>query len=175
MKQLLTSPFRSARKLIIPVAILGLLAFLVFNLNHKTAAPPVTFTTIEGKSIRLDELKGKIVLVNFWATDCPGCIAEMPALIQTYHDYHAKGLEIVAVAMPYDPPSQVLNYVKKNALPFLVMHDGLSEVSTSFDEVNLTPTTFVIDKEGKIIRKVIGELDFASLHALLDSQLAGKV
>jgi peroxiredoxin len=140
----------------------------------------VTFTTIEGKKIAMSSLKGKMVLVNFWATDCPGCIAEMPKLIETYNQYHKEGFELVAVAMSYDPPSQVLNYTQKNALPFPVMHDGLGEMAEKFDEVALTPTTYIVDKQGKIVRKVIGEMDFASLRELLDKQLgkpanAGKL
>ncbi|MGZ8251398.1 MAG: TlpA disulfide reductase family protein [Methylophilaceae bacterium] len=170
MKQL----FKSPRKLFIPLAILGLLAFLAFTLGNKSQAPAVTFTTIEGKVIKMADLKGQVVLVNFWATDCPGCIAEMPALIDTYRQYHPKGFEVIAVAMPYDPPSQVLNYTRKNSLPFPVMHDGFSDISTRFEDVRLTPTSFIIDKQGNIIRKVIGELDFASLRTLLDKQLASK-
>lgn len=159
------------RKFIIPVIILGLLAILGFSLAQKPAAPDVTFTTIEGKKISMSGLKGKMVLVNFWATDCPGCIAEMPKLIETYNQYHNEGFELVAVAMSYDPPSQVLNYTQKNALPFPVMHDGLGEMAQKFDEVALTPTSYIVDKQGHVIRKVIGELDFASLHELLDDQL----
>ena len=168
MKQL----FATSRKFIIPLVILGLLAFLGFSLTNKAQAPDVTFTTIEGKTIKMAELEGKIVLVNFWATDCPGCITEMPKLVETYKQYHDKGFEIVAVSMSYDPPSQVLNYAKKNALPFPVMHDGLSEIATKFNDVRLTPTSFIVDKQGKIIRKVIGELDFVALRSLLDEKLA---
>jgi len=170
MKQL----FKSPRKLFIPLAIVGLLVVLAISLSNKSRAPDVTFTTLEGKTIKMTDLKDQIVLVNFWATDCPGCIAEMPALIETYKQYQGKGFEVVAVAMPYDPPSQVLNYAKKNALPFPVMHDGLSEISTRFEDVRLTPTSFIIDKQGNIIRKVIGELDFVSLRALLDKELKSK-
>ena len=167
MKQLFATP----RKLIIPLAILGLLAFLAFSLTDKAQAPDVTFTTIEGKTIKMAALEGKIVLVNFWATDCPGCIAEMPKLIETYKQYHDKGFEVVAVAMSYDPPSQVLNYTRKNALPFPVMHDGLGEMAMRFNDVRLTPTAFIVDKRGRVIRHIVGELDFAALHTLLDEQL----
>lgn len=159
------------RKFIIPAFILGLLIFLGYSLTQKASAPDVTFTTIEGKTIPMSSLKGKIVLVNFWATDCPGCIAEMPKLIETYNQYHNEGFELVAVAMSYDPPSQVLNYTQKKALPFPVMHDGMGEIAAKFDEVALTPTTYIVDKQGRVIRKVIGEMDFASLHDLLDEQL----
>lgn len=170
MKPLLSSP----RKILIPLAIVALLGALLFILAQKSQAPQVTFTTLEGKTISMAELKGKTVLVNFWATDCPGCIAEMPELIHTYQQYRSRGFEVVAVAMPYDPPSQVLNYSKNNALPFPVMHDGFGEISTKFEDVRLTPTSFIVDAQGRIIRKVIGELDFASLRALLDKQLAVK-
>ncbi len=162
------------KKLILPVLALALLAALFFVLAHKPVAPDVTFTTLEGKKISMQDLRGKVVLVNFWATDCSGCIMEMPKLVKTYQQYHARGFELVAVAMPYDSPSQVLNYSKKNALPFMVMHDGLSEVSTRFDEVSLTPTSFLIDQQGHIIRKVIGDLDFAALHQVLDKELSNQ-
>lgn len=161
----------SVRKFIIPVIILGLLVVLGFSLTRKAPAPDVTFTTIEGKSIPMSSLKGKMVLVNFWATDCPGCIAEMPKLVETYNQYHSEGFELIAVAMSYDPPSQVLNYTQKKALPFPVMHDGLGEMASKFNDVALTPTTYIVDKQGRVIRKVIGEMDFASLHDLLDDQL----
>ncbi len=173
MKQLFSSPRNLLRKLIVPLVAAGLLAALLFSLGDKSKAPDVMFTTIEGQKISLHDLKGKTVLVNFWATDCPGCIKEMPQLIETYNQYRDKNFEVIAVAMPYDPPSQVLNYTKKNALPFPVMHDGLSEISSRFEDVRLTPTAFIIDTKGNIVRKVIGELDFASLHAYLDGQ-AGK-
>jgi peroxiredoxin len=167
MKQIFTAP----RKLVIPLLVLALLGFLAFSLTSKTPAPDVTFTTIKGKVIPMAELKGKIVLVNFWATDCPGCIAEMPKLIETYNQYHQQGFEMVAVAMSYDPPSQVLNYTTKRAVPFPVMHDSLGEIASRFGNVNLTPTTFIIDKDGRIVRKTIGEMDFAALHDLLNEQL----
>lgn len=167
LKQLTISP----KKLAIPIILLGLLVFLAISLTNKSQAPGVTFTTIHGKTIRMTDLQGKVVLVNFWATDCPGCIAEMPHLIDTYKTYQPKGFEIIAVAMSYDPPSQVLNYTTKNALPFPVMHDGYAEIAGKFGDVRLTPTAFIIDKHGNIIQKTIGELDFSALHALLDKQL----
>lgn len=157
--------------------VIGLLAFLFLNLHDKKHAPDVTFTTIEGKKISMSSLKGQIVLVNFWATDCPGCIAEMPKLIETYNHYHSKGVELIAVAMPDDPPSQLLNYTRKNKLPFPVMHDGSGEISNAFEDVRLTPTTFIIDQEGRIMGKTIGEMDLAALNSLLDKTLvnnAGK-
>ncbi len=162
-----------ARRFLIPAILIALLGFWLLSINNKDQAPDVTFTTLAGQKIKLADLQGKVVLVNFWATDCPGCIKEMPDLIKTYNAYKDKGFELIAVAMSYDPPNHVLNYSQKNALPFPVMHDGYGEIAASFNDVRVTPTAFILDKEGKLIRRIIGELDFVALHALLDEQLKG--
>ena len=159
------------KKILIPITLLALLAALIFSLSQKPKSPNVTFTTLQGEKITMDSLKGKVVLVNFWATDCPGCIKEMPDLINTYNQYKSKGFEVVAVAMPYDPPAQVLNYSTQKSLPFPVMHDGLSEMVQAFGGVNLTPTTFLYDKQGNRLQRIIGELDFAQLRQFLDKEL----
>ncbi len=166
--------FKSAKNLWIPAIVIALLSVLLITLNDKKQAPELTFNTIEGKKITMSSLKGQIVLVNFWATDCPGCIAEMPKLVETYNTYHAKGLEIIAVAMPTDPISQVQNYAQKNKLPFPVVHDGDGEITTHFDDVRLTPTTFMIDQKGHLMGKIIGEMDFTALRSQLDKSLATK-
>lgn len=160
------------KKLVLPILVAILVIFLVMQLNNKPSAPSVTFTTITGEKVSMDSLRGKVVLVNFWATDCPGCIKEMPELINTYNAYQAKGFELIAVAMPYDPPAQVKNYVAMQALPFPVMHDGLGEVTQAFGRVSLTPTAFIYDQKGHLLRHTIGDLDFSDLKQLLDNALA---
>lgn len=159
------------KKCLLPLVALALVGLLILSLSSKTAAPEVTFVTLDGAKIRMTDLKGKVVLVNFWATDCPGCIKEMPDLVNIYHAYKAKGFELIAVAMPYDPPAQVLNYRNQKALPFPVMHDGLGEITQQFGGVNLTPTAFIFDKEGNRMQRTIGELDFDQLRAILDKEL----
>ncbi|MDP8568941.1 TlpA disulfide reductase family protein [Methylophilus aquaticus] len=158
------------KKWAVPCVALALLAGLAFAVMQKPQAPDVVFTTLDGKKISMQDLRGKTVLVNFWATDCPGCIKEMPALIETYNQYKNKNFEVIAVAMPYDPPAQVLNYSKQKALPFTVMHDGYGEMVQAFGNVNLTPTSFVFDAKGNRLQKVIGELDFAQLRSLIAQQ-----
>jgi peroxiredoxin len=165
---------KSLGKLALLLVGIALLIALFFMLGNKSQAPDVRIITIDGKSMHLSDLKGKMVLVDFWATDCPGCIIEMPKFVETYKQYHNQGFELVAVAMTYDPPEQVMHYLEKAGLPFIVAHDTTGEISTGFGEITLTPTAFLIDKNGKIIRKVIGDMDFASLHHILDTQLLGK-
>jgi peroxiredoxin len=159
------------KKLAMSLPILALLAFMIFELTKQAPAPNVTFTTIEGKQISMASLKGKVVLVNFWSTNCRACVTEMPALASTYNAYKAKGFEVIAVAMPYDPPAQVLNYATQKKLPFPVMDDGLGDIVRQFDNVDVTPTTYIFNKQGERIQYTIGALNFKQLRQLLDKEL----
>ena len=162
---------QTAKKLILPFAILALLILFAFYFNKRMQAPNVTFTTLTGKTMQMADLKGKVVLVNFWSTDCLACVREMPDLVKTYNRYKDKGLEVIAVAMYYDPPAQVLNYATQKALPFAVMHDGFGEIKDKFHGVGVTPTTFIFDKTGQRLFYKVGELDFSNLNQLLDKAL----
>lgn len=158
------------KKWLVPLVALLLFVGLAVAVMQKPQAPEVTFTTLDGQKISMQALRGKTVLVNFWATDCPGCIKEMPDLIDTYQQYKDKNFVVIAVAMPYDPPAQVANYTKEKALPFAVMHDGYGEMVKAFGDVNLTPTSFIYDAQGNRLQKVIGELNFAELRKLLNQK-----
>ncbi|MBC7756245.1 MAG: TlpA family protein disulfide reductase [Bdellovibrio sp.] len=148
-----------------------LLAVLVFEVTQDKQAPNATFTTLQGKKISMSSLKGKVVLVNFWATECRACVTEMPALASIYNEYKSKGFEVIAVAMPYDPPAQVFNYATQKKLPFPVMDDGLGDIVKQFDDVSVTPTTYIYNKQGKRIQYTIGALNFKQLRQLLDREL----
>ena len=160
-----------AKPLLIVVAVLAVAGALAYALIDKPTAPASTFTTLEGKPITLNDLRGKIVLVNFWATSCPGCVKEMPDLIETYNQYKGRGFEVVAVAMSYDPPNYVANFAKTRQLPFPVALDVNGEHARAFGNVQLTPTSFIIGKDGHILEQKLGDLDFAKLKALLDKEL----
>ncbi len=160
------------KPLLVAIAVLAVVGALLFALMDKPSAPASTFTTLDGKSIVLDELRGKVVLVNFWATSCPGCIKEMPGMVETYNQYKDRGFEIVAVAMSYDPPNYVANFVQTRRLPFPVALDVNGEHARAFGNVQLTPTSFLIGKDGSILEQKLGELDFAKLKALLDKELS---
>ena len=136
-------------------------------------APDVTFISIQGEKISTQALRGKVVMVNFWATSCVTCVKEMPAMIETYNKFKGQGLEFIAVAMQYDPPNYVLNFTETRQLPFKVALDSGGDIAKQFGDVTLTPTTFVIGKDGKIIKQYVGEPDFAALHVLLQKELAG--
>ena len=142
------------------------------SLSARTSAPDVTFTSLAGERIPLKSLRGKVVMVNFWATSCSTCVREMPQMVDTYNRYKDRGLDFVAVAMSYDPPNYVLNFAETRKLPFTVSLDPQNQLAKSFGDVKLTPTTFLIDKDGSIIKRYVGEPDFAALHRLLDKTLS---
>ncbi len=159
------------KKALAPLALVSLLAVLIYSGLQKAEAPNASFTTIEGDTFDMTSLQGNVVLVSFWATGCKSCVAEMPDLIKTYNAYAAKGFALIAVAMPYDPPAQVVNFAKQKNLPFPVVHDSYATLSQQFGGVNATPTAYIYNKAGKRIQYTVGALNFKQLHALLDKEL----
>ena len=136
------------------------------------SAPPSTFVLLDGSKKTTDNLKGRVTLVNFWATSCVTCVAEMPKIIATYDKYHPKGFDTIAVAMRYDPPSYVVNFAQTRKLPFDVAIDNTGSVAKAWGEVKLTPTTYLVNKRGEIVKRFVGEPDFAELHRLIEGLLA---
>ncbi len=153
------------------VLVLGLAAFLLFSPSGGKTAPPARFTTLDGGSIDLADLRGRPVLITFWATTCPGCVAEMPHLIELYDDLHPRGLEIIGVAMEYDPPSQVREMVARRNVNYPIALDADGGIAKAFGDVRLTPTHFVIDPQGRIVQQKLGELDMQALRTRLAPML----
>jgi peroxiredoxin len=148
------------------------LAYVTFA--SKVKAPEVTFITLDGNKVSSTSLRGKVVMVNFWATSCATCVKEMPQMVSTYQQFKDSGLEFVAVAMQYDPPNYVLNYTQSRQLPFKVALDSSGAIAKSFGDVALTPTTFVIGKDGEILKRYVGEPKFDELHGILKKALAAS-
>ena len=144
----------------------------VYFTGGSSAAPESTFVLLDGSSKTTADLKGKVTLVNFWATSCTTCVAEMPKIIATYDKYKGRGYDTLAVAMRYDPPSYVVNYAETRKLPFKVAIDNTGAVAQAWGDVQLTPTTYVVNKRGEIVKRYVGEPDFAELHKLIEKLLA---
>ena len=140
--------------------------------STQDAAPPSTFVLLDGSTATTADLKGKVTLVNFWATTCVSCVAEMPALIATHNKFKDRGYETVAVAMSYDEPAWVLSFTKSRQLPFKVALDNTGQIAKDWGDVKLTPTTYLVDKQGNIVKRFVGEPDMEALHALIDKLLA---
>ena len=133
-----------------------------------TLAPVVSYTFLDGRPGDLASLRGHVVLVNFWATSCAPCVAEMPQLAQTWRTLSPRGFEALAVATSDDPPLRVSDFAKAHALPFGVVSDVSGEVAARFGGVPVTPTSVLIDKRGRIVSRWIGATDFREL----DKQVA---
>jgi peroxiredoxin len=127
---------------------------------------------LDGTQVTTAQLKGKVSLVNFWATSCTTCVAEMPELVSTYNKFKDRGYETLAVAMRYDPPSYVVNFAQSRQLPFKVAIDNTGAVAREWGDVQLTPTTFLVNKRGEIVKRFVGTPDFAELHRLIEKLLA---
>ena len=135
------------------------------------AAPASTFVLLDGSQKQTADLKGKVTLVNFWATSCVTCVAEMPQIISTYNKYKSQGFGTMAVAMQYDPPSYVVNFVQSRKLPFDVAIDNTGAVAKSWGDVQLTPTTYLVNKRGEIVKRFVGQPNFDELHLLIEKLL----
>ena len=140
--------------------------------SGRSAAPDSKFVLLDGTSQTTADLKGKVTLVNFWATSCTTCVAEMPKIIATYEKYKGQGFDTLAVAMQYDPPSYVVNFTETRKLPFKVAIDNTGSVAQAWGDVKLTPTTYLVNKRGEIVKRYVGEPNFTELHRLIETLLA---
>ncbi|OGA97485.1 MAG: redoxin [Burkholderiales bacterium RIFCSPHIGHO2_12_FULL_69_20] len=161
-----------ATAVIAGAALLAAGAYLIGGGAATTPAPQVTYTLLDGRQQSTSDLRGQVVLVNFWATSCATCVAEMPELVATHQKYRSQGYQTVAVAMSYDPPAYVANYAQSRQLPFGVAIDNTGAIAKGFGDVKITPTTFLINKRGEIVKRYVGAPDFAALHTLVEKLLA---
>ena len=137
-------------------------------------APQVRGTTLDGKPFALSELRGKTVVVNFWASWCAPCRGEAPALEQVYREQKAQGVEFVGVDIKDDPePAKAFVRKFKVGYPSIVDPDG--QVTLAFRDVppNAVPSTLVLDRQGRIAARVIGATTYSKLSALLEQVTAG--
>jgi peroxiredoxin len=166
-------PAISRRAFFSTLSALAVAAVLVLSgCSVRDDAPQSTFVLLDGSRATTADLKGKVTLVNFWATTCVSCVKEMPALVATYNKYQAQGFETLAVAMEYDPPAWVLNFAQTRQLPFKVALDNTGEIAKAWGDVRLTPTTYLVDKQGRIVKRYVGEPDMDALHRLIERLLA---
>ena len=159
------------RRRLLAVTLAATAALSLSACGLKDAAPMSTFVLLDGSTASTADLKGKVTLVNFWATSCVSCVKEMPDLVATHNKFKDRGYETVAVAMSYDPPSQVLNFAQSRQLPFKVALDNTGQIAKDWGDVQLTPTTYLVNKQGLIVKRFVGEPEMGALHALIDELL----
>lgn len=138
----------------------------------KAMAPNVGYTQLNGSKHQFADLRGQVVLVNFWATSCRTCVMEMPAIVATHDKFAARGFQTVAVAMSHDPPANVVHFAETRKLPFTVAIDLDGSIAKGFGDIAVTPTTLLIDRQGRIVQRIVGEPDFAALHTHIERLLS---
>ena len=159
---------------IITLALVAGSAVFWLQPNTQAPAPDVTFSLIDGSRLSLRSLRGKPVVVFFWASTCKTCIEKTPALNRLYQQLHPDGLEMIAVTMPYDPPTRALALAKKLEMPYPVALDIDASIVRAFDDVSVTPTTNLISPEGTVLWRKVGKLDMAQLKGTIEQLLARR-
>ena len=148
------------------LGIVALLGYLWLTPSGIKQAPDLKLTTLQGTPLSLSALRGRPVLVTFWATTCPGCIKEIPHLVSLYRELAPRGLEIIAIAMEYDPEDQVRTMAAQQQFPYPVVMDSDGSAALAFGGVTLTPSSFVIDPQGRIVQYKLGEFSADEMTAL---------
>lgn len=160
------------KKLIAALAVVAISLGASAALMQRAAAPEVRFATLSGEPLSTSSLRGKVLLVNFWSITCVSCLQEMPKMAATYKEFAPRGYEMVAVAMSYDHPNEVAQFAQKRALPFKVALDADGSIAREFGDIRATPTSFLIDKRGRILKRYLGDPDWAELYALVEKALS---
>ncbi len=162
--------FVRALALLAPVALasgVGLALPMLAGCNRAEQAPPVSYTLLDGHRGDLASLRGHVVLVNFWATDCAPCVEEMPAMVANWRKFSPDGFQTLAVSMHYNAPALVANFAEARALPFGVVIDNTGEIAARLGNVQFTPTSLLINKRGEIVRRWVGKTDFAVIGPVI--------
>ncbi|HVB32825.1 MAG TPA: TlpA disulfide reductase family protein [Patescibacteria group bacterium] len=142
--------------------------------------PSVSFQNLDGQTVNLAEYRGKVVLVNFWATWCEPCKAEIPELIQFQKEYGNKGFTVLGVAMDQEGKSVVAPFVakpqfdvdgQKVSMDYPIVL-GTQQTATKFGGIIGLPTSYVISKNGKVVQKVIGMIDPQGINQLIRKLLS---
>jgi peroxiredoxin len=156
---------------VLMLAALGGLGLLWRAPEASQRAPDISFTTLRGDTLNIAELRGRPVLVSFWATTCPGCVREIPQLVELYNEFAAQGLEVIGIAMAYDPPNQVVALSEARRIPYPIALDINSAAARAFGGVQLTPTSFLIAPDGQVIHRSTGQLDMYAVRAMVAGML----
>lgn len=138
------------------------------GLNQGELAPDFTLLTTEGEGLTLSDYQGKRVIMNFWATWCPPCIAEMPHLQSFYSDHKDEGLEVIAINLTESEAKKegVYPFIDEYQLTFPVVFDEDSLVASLY-QVTTIPTTYILNSKGEIEQKIVGPMTYEIIEELL--------
>ncbi len=126
-----------------------------------TPAPDFTFPGLDGKKVSLSDYRGKVVLVNIWATWCPPCVEEMPSMEKLYQKFKGENFEILAVSIDEPGLKAVAPFMRKSNLTFPALIDSEGAIKAVYG-ITGVPESFIVDKQGILIKKIVGPVDWAS-------------
>lgn len=132
-------------------------------------APAFTLPLLTGGTVSLEELRGKVVMVDFWASWCPPCRAEAPALVRVYEQYRGRGVEFVGVAI-WDSEGEVAKFVQRYGISYPVVLDKKGTMAVDYG-VTGVPEKYFIDQAGQLVRKFVGPVTEGKVSELLEQLL----
>ena len=135
-------------------------------------APNFTLQLLDGGSITLADLKGKVVMIDFWASWCPPCREEAPGLAQVYREYQDRGVEFIGISI-WDRLGDAEDYVQRFGITYPTGLDSTGTILVDY-AVRGIPEKFFIDAQGQMVAKFVGPSDVAGLRETLDQMLAGQ-
>jgi cytochrome c biogenesis protein CcmG/thiol:disulfide interchange protein DsbE len=133
--------------------------------NSSSPAPAFELKDLNGQALTLSQFKNKVVVLNFWATWCPPCRAEIPDFVETYNAYKDKGLVIIGVSLDQVSPQELVSFVNKYDMTYPVAF-GTEKIMDDYQPGRYIPATIVIDKKGMIRSRHVGAMDEGSLKSL---------
>lgn len=133
--------------------------------EENTAAPDFVLKDLKGANVALSDYKGKVIFLNFWATWCGPCRAEIPDFIEAYEKYNKKGLEIIGISLDRGGSAKVLAFVEEHKINYPIVM-GTQKVLNDYQPGHFIPTTIIIDRNGKIKHKHVGIMDKETLEKI---------
>lgn len=157
----MSTPLRFLKKHAVTLLLVGLVTYIWFRppatvTDENRPAAPYSVRLANGELLSSESLKGKVVLVNFWATWCPYCRKEMPAIQDFWQEHRTEGFEVLAISVD-DSPQKIVGYMKKAGYGFTAASMDQSVLNT-FGTVSTVPTSFIVDRNGVIRHKIAGQL-----------------
>jgi peroxiredoxin len=151
------------------IAAAGYFRFMPPRLAH---APDISLLSVDGDELHLSAYRGRPLLITFWSTTCPSCVREIPHLTELYRELAPQGLEIISITMAYDPPNRVLEMRASRDIPYPVVLDIHADAAHAFGDVRVTPTSFLVAPDGRVVQSKVGRLDMTGLRREILAMIA---
>ncbi|MBI3317785.1 MAG: TlpA family protein disulfide reductase [Candidatus Omnitrophica bacterium] len=159
-----------SRRVQIGVVVLSGLLLAAAASAEFQAAPDFAAPGLDGKPVKLSDFRGKVVILDFWATWCPPCRQEIPHFKALYSRYQARGLEVVGLALDQNGAAAVRPFVQAEGITYPVAI-GNQKITADYGGIRGIPTTFIIDRKGKIVRKFVGYQEMKVFESAIEPLL----